>query len=193
MADRVKDGELVRSGAVFLDRDGVLNEDRGYVGEVERFAWIAGAREAILRVNRSGLWAFVVTNQSGVARGLYDEAAVGRVHAHMQTDLARIGARIDDFRYCPHHEDGSVATYRCRCACRKPEPGMLLDLAAAWNVDLSRSLMIGDHPRDVEAGRRAGVSSRLIRAGESLVAVVEDFLADRGPFMAPPGDHSTAD
>lgn len=176
MGDHPDQGSPVPRGAVFLDRDGVLNEDRGYVGEIERFAWMPDAREAVLRINASGLLAFVVTNQSGVARGLYDEAAVDRIHAHMRSDLARIGARIDDFRYCPHHEDGVVATYRRRCGCRKPEPGMLLDLAKAWQVDLTLSVMIGDHRRDVEAGHRAGVAGRLIRPGESLLAVVEDFL-----------------
>lgn len=181
MDHRDGEGGHVRRGAVFLDRDGVLNEDCGYVGQVDRFVWIADAREAILRINRSDHYAFVVTNQSGVARGLYDEADVGRVHRHMQADLARIGARIDDFRYCPHHEQGTIEAYRRRCACRKPEPGMLLDLAATWDVDLTRSFIIGDQQRDVEAGRRAGVAGHLIRPGENLVALVEDFLRSTAP------------
>ena len=192
MEDGAQTAPPAARGAVFLDRDGVLNEDRGYVGELERFTWIAGAREAILRINKAGLYAFVVTNQSGVARGLYDEAAVGRIHEHMQADLARIGARLDDFRYCPHHEQGALPAYRLRCACRKPEPGMLLDLAAAWDVDLGRSVMIGDHPRDVEAGRAAGVVSQLIRPGESLLLVIEDLLAGRIAAAVAPGRRASA-
>ena len=183
MDDHAEAGPPAAPGAVFLDRDGVLNEDRGYVGEVERFVWIAGAREAILRINRSGLYAFVVTNQSGVARGLYEEAAVGLIHAHMQADLARIGARLDDLRYCPHHPEGALAAYRLRCLCRKPAPGMLLDLMAAWTVDPDRSIMIGDHPRDVEAGLAAGVAGHLLRPGQSLLSIVEAFLA-RLPSIA---------
>lgn len=166
-------------GAVFLDRDGVLNEDRGYVGELERFAWLAGAPEAILRINRAGFLAFVVTNQSGVARGFYDEVAVRQIHAQMQADLARIGARIDDLRYCPHHEDGTQAAYRRACTCRKPKPGMLLDLIATWNVNVRLSIMIGDHPRDVEAGHAAGVPGLLLRPGDSLLSCVETFLNGR--------------
>ena len=97
----------------------------------------------------------------------------------MQSDLTRIGARIDDFRYCPHHEEGAAAPYRCRCSCRKPEPGMILDLAAVWGVDLARSIMIGDHPRDVQAGRAAGVATHLIRPAETHISVVEKFLTQQ--------------
>jgi len=165
-----------RCGAVFLDRDGVLNEDRGYVGEIERFEWLPGAQEAIGLINRAGLYAFVVTNQSGVARGLYDEVAVHRIHAHIQDSLARIGARIDAFRYCPHHPEGTQPAYRRVCTCRKPGSGMLLDLIAAWHVDPEQSIMIGDQARDLEAGAGAGIAGRLIEPGERLDVVIGDFL-----------------
>jgi len=191
MDDHAEAGPPAARGAVFLDRDGVLNEDRGYVGEVERFAWIAGAREAILRINRSGHYAFVVTNQSGVARGLYEEAAVGRIHTHMQADLAHIGAWLDDIRYCPHHPKVALAAYQLRCACRKPAPGMLLDLMATWTVDPGRSIMIGDHPRDVEAGLAAGVAGHLIQTGENLLAVVDAFLAGQPGIMVAPNRRAT--
>src|SRR6202451_1592405 len=123
---------LPRRGALFLDRDGVLNEDVGFVGDIARFRWIEGTRAAIKTANDSGLFVFVVTNQSGVARGFFGEEAVHRIHAHMQAELHEIGAHIDDFRYCPYHPQGSLPAYARPSRWRKPEPGMILDLMAHW-------------------------------------------------------------
>jgi D-glycero-D-manno-heptose 1,7-bisphosphate phosphatase len=164
---------------LFLDRDGVLNEDRGYVHRVEDFVWLPGARETIGLGNRLGLFVFVVTNQSGVARGLYDEAAVRRLHEHMAADLARLGARVDAFRYCPHHPEASVAEYRLACACRKPAPGLLTSLAAEFPVDLARSVLIGDRPSDLAAAEAAGVKGVLFRGGD-LRALAARALRDVG-------------
>lgn len=163
-------------GAVYFDRDGVLNEDRGYVGDLNSFVWLPGAKDAILRVNRFGLYVFVVTNQSGVARGFYEESAVCKIHDFMQADLNRIGAHIDGFRYCPHHEHAALAEYRINCSCRKPKPGMIIDLANFWNVDLNRSIIIGDQPRDVAAGIAAGIEGHLLQPDESLDAIIGRFL-----------------
>lgn len=170
-----------RRGAVFLDRDGVLNEDRGHVGEVARFAWIAGAVHAVRRINDAGLYAFVVTNQAGVAKGFYTEADVAALHAHMSDALAAAGAHIDAFAYCPHHPEGTVPEYSRSCRCRKPEPGMITDLLSAWPVDAARSFLLGDKASDIAAASAAGIRAHLF-SGPDLDAALEPLLqpADRG-------------
>jgi D-glycero-D-manno-heptose 1,7-bisphosphate phosphatase len=161
-----------KRGAVFLDRDGVLNEDLGYVHRPADLRWIDGAREAVARINRAGLLAIVVTNQSGVARGFYSEEDVRALHAHMAAELAAVGACVDAFYYCPYHEDGVVPRYVAPDhPDRKPNPGMLLRAIADLDVDPARSLVIGDRASDLEAARRAGVRGALF-AGGSLEAFV---------------------
>lgn len=147
-----------RRPAIFLDRDGVLNEDLGYVGTRERFFWRPGAMTMVKSFNDAGYLVFVVTNQSGVARGKFAEADVAALHDIMAEDLTRLGAHIDDIRYCPYHEDGTVAAYAIRSKWRKPEPGMLLDLMLHWPVDKDRSFMVGDSDSDMVAAARAGVT-----------------------------------
>jgi D-glycero-D-manno-heptose 1,7-bisphosphate phosphatase len=164
--------------AVFLDRDGTLNEDFGYVHRFEDFRWLSGAKDAIRRLNAAGVYVFVVTNQSGVARGLFGEDAVTALHARMREDLRDVGAAIDDFRYCPHHPEFGAGPYRCICACRKPAPGMILDLIARWPVDTARSVMVGDKPIDADAGRAAGIAAEIARSGE-LEGFVDRFLRGR--------------
>jgi len=137
-----------RRAAVILDRDGVLNVDQGYVGEVERLEWVAGARRAVRRMNDAGLLVIVATNQSGVARGLFDLAAVNAVHAQMRADLAAEGARIDAFYVCPFLPDAPLRAI------------------AEWSIDPARALVIGDNLRDIEAGRRAGVRGALFPGGD---------------------------
>jgi D-glycero-D-manno-heptose 1,7-bisphosphate phosphatase len=148
--DETARGAIPR-GAVFFDSDGVLNVDHGYTYKIAAFEWLPGAREAVRLANARGLYEFVVTNQSGVARGLYGEDDVRRLPAHMQSELGEIGAYIDDFRFCPHNPDASVPAYACDCGWRKPKPGMILDLLAHWRVDLERSLLIGDKDSDLAA------------------------------------------
>src|SRR6185436_16020242 len=131
--------------AVFLDRDGVLNVDHGYVGDWARFEWIPGAREAVARLNRLGLLVIVATNQSGIGRGYYDEAAMQAVHAGMAADLARTGAHIDGLYACPFHPDAVEARYRHPDhPDRKPNPGMILRALAEFGVEPARALLIGD-------------------------------------------------
>ena len=165
--------------AVFFDRDGVLNEDAGYVFRPEDLRWVPGAKAAVRRFNDLGWWVFVATNQSGVARGLFERDAVERFHAFMQQELAAAGARVDAFYDCPYHADAAVAAWRHPDhPDRKPNPGMLLRAMAEHEVDRAASVMIGDKPTDLEAARRAGVEGRLFEGGD-LLAFVEQVLRER--------------
>jgi D-glycero-D-manno-heptose 1,7-bisphosphate phosphatase len=146
----------VHAGA-FLDRDGVLNVDINYLHKVEDVVWIDGALAAVRRLNAHFARVIVVTNQSGVARGLYREDDVRRVHAWMAATAAAQGARIDAFYYCPHHPTAGTGPNTRPCDCRKPEPGMLLRAIDEHAIDPALSLMIGDQASDVEAAQRAGV------------------------------------
>lgn len=160
-------------GAVFFDRDGVLNVDHGHVGDVARLEWVPGAPEAVRRVNDRGLFAFVVTNQAGVAKGLYTEADVLRLHRHMSDILAGSGAHIDAFSYCPFHPEGTVSKYAMASARRKPGAGMILELLADWPVDPGRSLLVGDKDSDIAAAHAAGIPGHLFRSGR-----LDDFLGN---------------
>lgn len=139
----------IMARAFFLDRDGTLNEDRGYVHKVEDFVFLPGAVEAIKMINRHGYLAVVVTNQSGVARGYYTRRDVEDLYAHVSRQLFAAGARIDAFYWCPHHPLE-------QCRCRKPRPGMLLRAAREMDIDLAGSVMVGDRVSDVMAGLGAG-------------------------------------
>jgi D-glycero-D-manno-heptose 1,7-bisphosphate phosphatase len=169
---------LLQRPAVFLDRDGTLNHDAGYVYRSADFRWLPGAVNAIRRLNDSGYYVFIVTNQSGVARGIYDETAIRDLHHWMNEELHAAGARIDDLRYCPHHPQGSIAAYRTTCSCRKPAAGMLLDLMNVWPVIREASIMIGDKESDAAAGRAAGIASAIVPAGE-LEGLVSELLSQR--------------
>lgn len=151
--------------AIFLDKDGTLVEDVPYNvnPELMELTWQAG--QALQILQELGFALIVVTNQSGVARGLFTEAALGPVNQRLSDLLAQYGVRLDGFYYCPHHPEGVVGRYTVPCTCRKPMPGMLLRAASELDVDLSRSWMIGDILHDVEAGRRAGCQTVLIDNG----------------------------
>lgn len=160
--------------AAFFDRDGVLNVDRGYTFRVEDLVLVDGAPEAVKLCNDAGYWVFVITNQAGVARGLYKEHSIAAFHHALAAALGAKGGHIDDFRYCPHHPDGIVTAYRRVCNCRKPAPGMVLDLLHTWPVDSGRSFLIGDQDSDLAAGRAAGIASHRFVSGrlDELVAEV---------------------
>lgn len=150
--------------AVFLDRDGTINEEIGYLHEVEQLRFIDGAPAAIAQLNAAGFKVIVVTNQAGVARGYYAEASVLGLHRAMEEQLKRHRARIDAFYYCPHHPDG-VGEYKIDCHCRKPKPGMLEQAARDLGIELGGSFVVGDRISDLEAGRAAGCTLVLVRTG----------------------------
>jgi histidinol-phosphate phosphatase family protein len=173
--------------AVFLDRDGVLNTDSGHVHRPEDLAWLPGAREAVLSLNEAGCYVFVVTNQSGVARGFYGEAQVDAFHDRMQDELAEIGAHVDAFYHCPFHADAAIEAYRVPDHFdRKPNPGMILRALREWPVDVTRSFLIGDRETDILAARRANLPGYLF-AGGDLRATVQQALAqtvERAPALS---------
>jgi D-glycero-D-manno-heptose 1,7-bisphosphate phosphatase len=157
--------------AAFFDRDGVINVDHGYVDTPGRFELVDGAGAALAACRAAGYLVFIVTNQSGVARGYFDEAALSVLHDHMRTVLAVDGGLIDDIRFCPHHIDAVDPRYRRACSWRKPAPGMILDLAETWHVDLTRSFLVGDKTTDIEAAHAAHVRGYQFEGGN-----LHDFI-----------------
>jgi len=149
---------------VFLDRDGTLIDDVHYLSRIDQVQMLPGAAEALARLNTAGVLVVVVTNQAGVARGYFPEDRISEVHQHLNEVLAKFGASVDAYYYCPHHPDG-VGDYRQSCDCRKPKPGMLLTAAHDLDIDLTRSWMIGDKLSDIEAGAAAGCRTILVRTG----------------------------
>jgi D,D-heptose 1,7-bisphosphate phosphatase len=157
--------------ALFLDRDGVLNHDHGYVASVDRWDWVDGARAAVAAATAAGWHVFVVTNQSGVARGLYGEAEVEALLGWLADELRRAGGTLDDWRYCPYLVDGTLDAYRRDSDWRKPGPGMLNDLLRVWELNPARCVMIGDKPSDMQAAAAAGMRGVLFDGGNLLDTV----------------------
>jgi D-glycero-D-manno-heptose 1,7-bisphosphate phosphatase len=157
--------EEKRKTAVFLDRDGTINEEVGYLDRPEKLKLIPGAAEAIRLINASGMKAVVVTNQSGVARGIFDEVFVGAVHARLRELLLMEGGVLDGIYFCPHHPTEGRGRYLLSCDCRKPAPGLLLRATAELNLDPAGSYMVGDTLKDIEAGARVGARGVLVRTG----------------------------
>jgi D-glycero-D-manno-heptose 1,7-bisphosphate phosphatase len=151
--------------AVFLDRDGTVCEEVGYVNHIDRLRLYPFSAGAIRKLNQAGIKAIVITNQSGVARGLFPESLVHEVHEKLQLELAGSHAFLDGIYYCPHHPDGEVGPYRVRCECRKPQPGMIRRAARELDLDLSRSYVVGDKYLDLEMAYRAGTRAILVLSG----------------------------
>ena len=151
--------------AVFLDRDGTINVEVQYLSQVKDFQFIPGVPWALKRLKDAGFLLVVVTNQSGIGRGYYDEAALETLHNHMHADLTAFGAPIDACYFCPHHPEHATGDYLKECGCRKPLPGMLQQAAHDLDIDLAASFMIGDKLADVEAGLAAGCTSLLVLTG----------------------------
>jgi D,D-heptose 1,7-bisphosphate phosphatase len=167
--------------AVFLDRDGTINEEVGYLDSLDKFKIIPCAYEAIRLINESGMKVVVISNQAGVARGLFTEDFVKITHEHLLATLRQKKAHIDNFYYCPHHPTEGIEPYRQNCNCRKPAPGMLLRAAQDLNIDLTRSYLVGDRFNDMEAGKKIGVRGVLVKTGFG-----QGLLQDDGPDVATP-------
>ena len=151
--------------AVFLDRDGTLIEESGYLDRLERLVFFPFTVDAVRVLNRAGFAVVVVTNQAGIARGIVKESFVGEAHTHIADRLEAGGAKIDGFYYCPHYPTGVVEKYRSVCDCRKPQPGLLRQAAKDLDLDLARSFVVGDRWHDLAAGQAVGARGVLVRTG----------------------------
>ena len=185
--------EALRSGqAVFLDRDGTLIDEVGYLDRIERVALYPWSIDAVRLLNRAGLRVVMVTNQSGVARGFFTEAVVDDVHRHIASLLAEGGAHIDAYYHCPHHPDGKIEAYARPCECRKPGRGLVDRAAREFGIDPSRSFVVGDRWLDVEMARAIGGRGVLVRTGYGFAeesrprpdlvadAIVDNLIAATG-------------
>jgi D-glycero-D-manno-heptose 1,7-bisphosphate phosphatase len=169
---------------VFLDRDGTLIEEVGYLDRLNRICFFPYSVDAVRLLNRAGFAVIVATNQAGIARGFFDEAFVEATHRAIAATLDAGGAHVDGFYFCPHHPDAGAAPYRLACDCRKPQPGMLRRAAADHQIDLTRSFAVGDRPHDLAAGTAVGARGVLVRTGygsrareaDLAGAVVQDTL-----------------
>jgi D,D-heptose 1,7-bisphosphate phosphatase len=179
--------ENKHQAAVFLDRDGTINEEVGYLDRLEKLRLVPGAAEAIRLINRSGMKAVVVTNQSGVARGFFTEAFVDEVHSHLREMLQEEGASLDGFYFCPHHPTEGRGRYLRSCNCRKPSPGLLLRAIEELSLEPERSYMVGDTLKDIEAASRIGARGILVRTGYGAEAAAVLDTAE-GPEQKSPGN-----
>ena len=152
--------------AVFLDRDGTINREVDYLSTPDDFEFLPGAIEALRELGAAGFQLVVVTNQSGIARGLLDEATLALIHERMVSELREAGVELDWIGYCPHHPDIGAPGYRAACSCRKPQPGMLLSAAGNLGIDLDASFCVGDSLRDVDAAEAVSVEGILVRTGK---------------------------
>ncbi len=159
--------------AVFLDRDGTINEELNFIRRPDEVVLIPGAADAIRALNQRGFVTCVISNQSGVARGYLTENDLVPIHARLEEELARSGARVDRIAYCPHHPTEGVPPYNTVCRCRKPATGMLDDAARELDIDLARSFVVGDRLTDIEAGKNAGATSVLVLTGYGRQALAD--------------------
>jgi len=160
--------------AAFLDRDGVINEDLGYVSKIEDFKFKKGIFELLGLLQKLGFVLFIVTNQSGIARGYYTKEDFIKLSEWMLKELKKRGIEIKEIEFCPHHPDITG-----ECECRKPKPGMILNLAKKYNIDLKNSIMIGDSDRDIQAAVNAGVTKTYKVEGElydTIKKIKKEFL-----------------
>jgi D-glycero-D-manno-heptose 1,7-bisphosphate phosphatase len=174
--------------AVFIDRDGTLTQEVGYVNHPTRLRLLPRSAEAIRRLNGAGIAAVVVTNQAGLARGYFSENVLQAVNAELVAQLERAGARLDGIYVCPHHPTEGAAPYRMPCDCRKPQPGLLLRAADDLRLDLPHSVMVGDKPSDLEVAHKVGARGILVLTGYGL----GEWEFRRDQFLVTP-DHVAGD
>ncbi|HEY9403431.1 MAG TPA: HAD family hydrolase [Pyrinomonadaceae bacterium] len=158
-------GEASKRRAVFIDRDGTISEEVGYVNHPSRYRVFPYAAEAIKQLNEAGWLAVLVTNQAGVARGYFSEDVIGAVHALLARELEAGGARLDAIYYCPHHPSVGEPPYRFDCDCRKPRPGLVRRAALDLDIDIAHSWMVGDRYGDTELARNAGLRAAFVLSG----------------------------
>jgi D-glycero-D-manno-heptose 1,7-bisphosphate phosphatase len=157
--------------AVFLDRDGVINVDNGYVSQRDDFEFIDGVIDACKALKEKGYLLVVITNQSGIARGYFSEEQFHTLTEWMDWSLADRGVDLDGVYYCPHHAEKGIGEYKTDCDCRKPKPGMLISAIADLNIDVSQSILVGDKISDIQAGLAAGINTNyLVRTGKTITA-----------------------
>ncbi|HUH64831.1 MAG TPA: HAD family hydrolase [Syntrophales bacterium] len=176
---------MKKNAAVFLDRDGTINEEVGYLDSLDKLLIFANTADAIRLINESGMKAVVMTNQSGVAKGYFTEDFVRIVHKCIQEALKDKGAFIDAFYYCPHHHTDGIAPYVQMCACRKPEAGMLIAAAEDLNIDLRSSYTVGDMLKDIEAAGKVGAKGVLVKTGYGLNTIEKDLGAESSVICRP--------
>ncbi len=178
--------------AVFIDRDGVINVDRGYVHKRDDFEYIDGVFEATKKLKEMGYLLVLVTNQSGIARGMFTEDQFEILTEWMDWNFADNGVDFDGIYYCPHHPEATVEKYKEACDCRKPNPGMLVSAQRFLDIDMENSIMIGDKKEDMMAAQAAGVGTRILvrtgkpvtEEGEALATTVLDSVADVPKFLS---------
>ncbi|MCD6487469.1 MAG: D-glycero-beta-D-manno-heptose 1,7-bisphosphate 7-phosphatase [Syntrophobacterales bacterium] len=168
---------MKKNRAVFLDRDGTINEEVGYLGNLEQLRIFPAAFDAVRMINEAGMKVVVVTNQSGVARGFFDEDFVNAVHARTNELFRAQGAFIDRFYYCPHHPTEGIGKYRISCDCRKPAPGMLIKASEELDIDLPGSYVVGDMAKDIELANNVGAGGILVRTGYGKKVKASDIKA----------------
>jgi len=162
--------------AVFLDRDGVMNVDNGYVSQVDDFQFIEGVIDACKKAKEKGYLLVVITNQSGIARGYFSEDQFHTLTEWMDWSMADRGVDLDGIYYCPHHSEKGIGEYKVDCDCRKPKPGMLFDAIKELNIDVKQSILVGDKVSDLKAGVAAGVETNyLVRTGKEITAEGEEL------------------
>jgi D-glycero-D-manno-heptose 1,7-bisphosphate phosphatase len=161
--------------AIFLDRDGTIIEDAGYLSRIEDIKFFPYSFEALFLLQKAGFMLFLVSNQSGIGKGKFTAERMLEVHSEVERQLQEQGINITGFYFCPHHPKAAVPEYRQNCSCRKPEPGLLLKAAREHQIDLTKSFMIGDKISDPQSGKRAGCRSILVMSGIKTMLNLRDI------------------